>query len=194
MAAPIDWTRPPTRGWTYDQVKNLDLPFEWELVDGAIMVRGMNDNWHNTVRDGIYDQLKSARRPPLRVNAEQCILIDEYNPPKPDVVVFDQTGLDIFSMECVPSESVLLAVEVVSPGSRTDDRFRKPGMYAEAGIQYFWRVERGEDDLPVVHEFWLHPETGVYAPAPTGHDGAHSAVLKTDLPFPVEIDLRAVFI
>ncbi|MEV0846560.1 hypothetical protein AB0J21_11925 [Streptomyces sp. NPDC049954] len=53
-----------------------------------------------------------------------------------------------------------------------------------------WRVERGEDDVPVVHEFWRHEETGVYAPAPDRP--AHTGKLVTSLPFPVEIDLRSL--
>nr|WP_280726467.1 Uma2 family endonuclease [Kitasatospora sp. MAA4] len=55
---------------------------------------------------------------------------------------------------------------MVSPGSRSEDRYLKPGLYAEAGIPYYWRVERGENDLPEVYEFWLDRESGVYAPAP----------------------------
>ncbi|WP_245984493.1 Uma2 family endonuclease [Streptomyces tateyamensis] len=187
-AAPIDWINPPGRRWTYEQVKDLDLPFDFDLVDGEIVPRGMTSHWHNTVRDKLYLHLELARRAPFAVNSEQCVLIDEYNPPKPDVVVFDKAGLNVFSLECLPVASVSLAVEVVSPGSRSDDRFRKPGLYAEAGIPYFWRVERGTDDLPEVFEFWLDREAGVYTPAPGG--GHHVRTLKTELPFPVEINLQ----
>ncbi|MEV4558605.1 Uma2 family endonuclease [Kitasatospora sp. NPDC049285] len=190
-AEPIDWTSPPSEGWTYDQVKDLDLPFEFELVDGAIVVRGMTNLWHDTVRGELGFALRSARRDPYQVNAEQCVLVDPCNVLKPDVVVFDRTGLDFFTLECVPVAAVALAVEVVSHGSRSDDRFRKPGMYAEAGVPFFWRVERGEDDLPVVYEFHLDDETGVYAPAPGV--AVHHGKLSTAFPFPVEVDLARVF-
>ncbi|MCX4748620.1 Uma2 family endonuclease [Kitasatospora sp. NBC_01287] len=166
----------------------MDLPFDFDLVDGEIVPRGTTSHWHNTVRDRLYLRLETARRSPSAVNSEQYVLIDQYNPPKPDVVVFDKTGLDVFSLECLPVASVSLTVEVVSPDSCSDDRFRKPGLYAEAGIPYFWRVERGAEDLPEVFEFWLDRESGVYAPAPKG--GHHVGQLKTELPFPVEIDLR----
>jgi Uma2 family endonuclease len=147
----------------------------------------MTSHWHDTVRDELYFALRSARQAPYAVNSERCVLIDEYNPPKLDVVVYDKTDLDVFSLECIPVSAVVLAVEVVSPGSRAMDRFTKPGLYAGAGIPYYWRVERGEGDLPEVFEFWRHPETGVYAPAP---DRAHHVGrLKTELPFPIEIDL-----
>jgi Uma2 family endonuclease len=189
-ADPIDWQHPPADGWTYEQVKDLDLDFEFDLVDGVIVPRGMTNQWHDMVRNEIFFALRKAVVPPFRADAERCVLVDEYNPPKPDVVVFDKRGLDAFTLECVPVANVSLAVEVVSRGSRTDDRFRKPGMYAEAGIPHFWRVERGADDLPEVHEFWLHHETGVYAPAPDR--SVHIGKLMTEVPYPVEIDLRSL--
>lgn len=190
-AETVDWMYPPSQGWTYEEVKDLDLPFDWELVDGAIVVRGMTSQWHDMVRDELYFRLRNALEAPYGVNAERCVFVDEYNPPKPDVIVYDYTGLDFFTLECVPVQSVLLVVEVVSHGSRTDDRFRKPAMYAEAGVPYFWRVERGVDDYPVVHEFRLDEEKGHYAPAPG--TGSHTERLVTDLPFPLDVDLRAIF-
>lgn len=37
---------------------------------------------------------------------------------------------------------VVLAVEIVSPGTRRIDRFAKPGEYAAAGIPFYWRIEQ----------------------------------------------------
>ncbi|MET9415198.1 Uma2 family endonuclease [Streptomyces klenkii] len=186
-ATPDNWMYPPEDGWTYDQVKELVLPIDWELLNGKIVVRGAAKWWHNVVRDEIFYHLRTAQPEHFRVNAEQAVFIDECNVPKPDVVVFDKRGLDVRTLDCIPVEKVVLAVEVVSPGSRLEDRFTKPGQYAEAGIRHFWRVERGDEDIPVVHEFWLHPEVDVYAPSP---DPVYTSILKTDVPFPVEIDLR----
>ncbi|MFJ8433651.1 Uma2 family endonuclease [Kitasatospora sp. NPDC094019] len=186
-AMPIDWMYPPSQGWTYEQVRELDLPVDWELVDGAVVVRGMTKWWHDQVRDQLLIALSGVRTAPHVVNVERCVLLDEYNTAKPDVVVIDRTGLDFFELECIPPESVALAVEVVSPGSQVADRFRKPGQYADKGIPYFWRVERGIDNLPIVHEFHRDEEKGVYLPV-----AQHEGVLRTSLPYPVEIDLAAV--
>ncbi|GAA1415274.1 Uma2 family endonuclease [Kitasatospora putterlickiae] len=186
-AMPIDWMYPPSQGWTYEQVRELDLPFDWELVDGAVVVRGMTKWWHDQVRDQLLAKLLAARIAPYVVNVERCVLLDEHNVTKPDVVVFDKTGLDFFELECTPPASVVLAVEVVSPGSRVADRFSKPGLYAEKGIPHYWRVERGIDNLPIVHEFHRDEEKGVYLPV-----AQHEGVLRTAVPYPVEIDLAAV--
>ncbi|MFF2040004.1 Uma2 family endonuclease [Kitasatospora sp. NPDC058170] len=183
----IDWMHPPSQGWTYEQVKDLDLPFEWDLVDGVVVVRGQTNQWHDQVRDRLFMAVFNARVAPYAANVERCVLLDEDNTTKPDVVVFDKTGVDVFELECLPPGAVVLTVEVVSPGTRAADRFRKPGQYAEAGIPYYWRVERGLDNLPIVHEFHRDEEKGVYLPV-----AQHEGVLRTSVPYPVEIDLAAV--
>jgi Uma2 family endonuclease len=38
-----------------------------------------------------------------------------------------------------------LAVEVMSPGSVTEDRITKPAVYARAGIPHYWRLESGDE-------------------------------------------------
>ncbi|GAA3375854.1 Uma2 family endonuclease [Streptomyces sannanensis] len=187
-ATPDNWMFPPAEGWTIDQVKDLELPFDWELLDGAIVVRGQTKYWHNHVRDELADRLKLARTPPYKVVTEQCVLYDDQNAPKPDVIVFDPTGLEFFELECVPVEKLALVVEVVSPGSRQDDRIRKPALFAEALVPYYWRVELGRDRQIAVHEFWLHHKHREYIEAP--EQPVHRKVLITDHPFPVEIDLR----
>jgi Uma2 family endonuclease len=184
------WMSPPEDGWTYDQVKDLELPFDWELVDGVIVPRGMTKLWHNKVRDDFTRHLGDACPEPYAAVSEQCVLVDEHNPPKPDVVVFHKRGLSFFDLECLPVESVVLVVEVVSPGSRQDDRVRKPALFAAAGVPHFWRVERERDDTLAVHEFWLHHKTRSYIESP--RHPVHRDKLIAEEPFAVEIDLRAL--
>ncbi|MGP4110124.1 Uma2 family endonuclease [Streptomyces sp. 4N509B] len=185
-----NWMFPPADGWTYDRVRDLDVPFEWELVAGRIVPRGQTKLWHDQVRNEVYFRLRSARRPPYSVAAERCVMISPDTVLKPDVVVYDKTGEDVFTQDCTPATKVRLVVEVVSPGTRMEDRFVKPALFAEARIPHYWRVERDSDDLPRVHEFWWHHEAGTFAPAPDR--AAHVGKLRTDVPFPVEIDLRGL--
>ncbi|MGW2596157.1 Uma2 family endonuclease [Streptomyces klenkii] len=186
-----NWMYPPAGGgWRWDQVRDLVLPFDWELLGGKIVVRGAAKWWHNLVRDELYYRLRSARPQGLVINSEQSVMFNENNVPRPDIVVFDRRGLEVAKVDCIPVENVVLAVEVVSPGSSAEDRFLKPGMYAQAGISYYWRVERAEGDVPEVHECWRHKEAGFYVPSPDRP--VHTHILKTDVPFPIEIDLRSL--
>ncbi|MEV4433683.1 Uma2 family endonuclease [Streptomyces sp. NPDC049555] len=189
-ATPENWMFPPVQGWTAAQVEDLELPFDWELVDGVIVVRGRTTVWHNMVRAGIEAALRSCAQAPYVTLSEQCVLIDEQNPPVPDVVVFDKQGVDVLEAKHIPVEKAVLVVEVVSPGSRQEDRVRKPAMYAAAGVQFYWRVEQGEGGLPEVHEFWLPVEQQTYIPAPL--HPVHREKLETEAPFPIAIDLAGL--
>ena len=80
---------------------------------------------------------------------------------------------------------MLLAVEVVSPDSVARDERIKPVKYAEAGIPYFWRVDRDDTGKPVCYTYELDPATGRYQPAGVCH-----GVIKTDRPFALAIDLN----
>lgn len=181
---------PPADGWTFDQVKDLELPFDWELVDGVIAPRGQTRFWHNHVRDALLSALKSAQTEPHRVVSEQCVMVDDHNTPKPDLIVFDPRSLNFFEAECVPVGKVVLVVEVVSPGSRQDDRVRKPALFSANKVPYYWRVELDRDQKLAVHEYWLNADTLSYFPAPS--HPVHHDKLVTELPFPVEIDLDAL--
>ncbi|OAH12855.1 hypothetical protein STSP_38920 [Streptomyces jeddahensis] len=184
------WMFPPADGWTFDQVQHLELPFDWDLVDGVIVVRGQTRFWHNRVRDRIARALEDACVAPYEVVVEQCILLDPYNTAKPDVIVFDPRGFGLLELDCVPAERVALAVEVVSPGSRQDDRVRKPAFFSEAGIACYWRVELEQNDSLAVHEYWRHDDTRSYVTAPV--HPVHRDTLGTEVPFPVEMDLSAL--
>ncbi|MHA5050364.1 Uma2 family endonuclease [Streptomyces sp. SD15] len=190
QATSENWMYPPEEGWTWDQVKELDVPFDWELVDGKIVVRGVTSWWHDRVRNELYFRLRSAQRPPYGVEVERWTQLDNSNVPKPDVLVYDTTGIDIRTLDCTPVACVALAIEVVSPGSRGMDRFHKPAIYAEAGIANYWRVERGENDIPVVHQLWIETDSGVMVPRPDRP--VHTGKLTTVVPFPVDIDLPSL--
>jgi Uma2 family endonuclease len=72
-----------------------------------------------------------------------------------------------------------VAVEVESPGSRIEDRVTKPAIYAQHGIQHFWRVE--QDPLQVVVHRLVSGDAYV-AERPTDR-------LAVAEPFPVDVSL-----
>ena len=67
------------------------------------------------------------------------------------------------------SDQVVLAVEVVSPGSETTDRVVKPLQYAQAGIAHYWRIETEPQVVVVTYRLGAGPtyvHTGCSAPTP----------------------------
>ena len=58
----------------------------------------------------------------------------------PDIVVVDQR-IAATDPARFPSSAVLLAVEIVSPSTHPQDRIIKPQIYAEAGVEFYWRLE-----------------------------------------------------
>jgi hypothetical protein len=61
-------------------------------------------------------------------------------------------------------DDVLLAVEVVGPGSVRMDRVAKPAQYAAGGIPHLWRVELDPLEL-ITHELGVdvYRETGRFS-------------------------------
>lgn len=184
------WMSPPADGWTFDEAKCLEVPDDWELVDGVIVPRARSRLWHNHVRGDLAGALRAARTVPYHVVSSQCVRVDDRNVPKPDLIVFDPGELDLFHVECVPVETLALVVEVVSPTTRQDDRVRKPALFAANQVPFYWRVELDRDQRLAVHEYWLNADTHSYIPAPM--HPVHHDKLVTELPFPVEIDLDAL--
>lgn len=76
---------------------------------------------------------------------------------------------------------VALVVEIVSPGSQTNDRVTKRATYADAGIPAYWMID---PDRGVVTCLVLEP--GGYQVL------AEGAVVTVDDPVPLRIDLPAL--
>ncbi|MEV4636163.1 Uma2 family endonuclease [Actinoplanes sp. NPDC049548] len=75
---------------------------------------------------------------------------------------------------------VVIAVEVVSPGTKRRDRLEKPAEYAAAGIPHFWRIE--QDPLRV---FAYDLVDGRYELA-----GEAGSELVLTAPFEIKLALR----
>jgi hypothetical protein len=103
---------------------------------------------------------------------------------RPDVVVYRADTIDITPTR---PEHVLLAAEIVSPGSETTDRIVKLNQYASVGIPFYWRVELTPTHIPVVYTYLLDSASRRY------RDGdVHTGLLKATVPFPIEVDLSAI--
>ncbi len=181
------WPIPPEGGWTADDLDQLpNLPPHTELIDGSLVFVSPQTLFHSRAVDFFKWQLESLAPEEFEVIREFTIDIDRQNRPEPDVIVVRGDVVDNPEQTRFPVESVMLAVEVVSPDSVSRDRETKPHKYARAGIPHYWRVEN-EKGLAVVHAFELEPTTGAYTSV-----GIFRERMKIAAPFPVDLDLTGI--
>jgi Uma2 family endonuclease len=125
-----------------------------ELVDGVVHVMATPTPWHQDVVDGLKAALARLVPRHLRVTREVEVRLGDLLRRNPDVLVVRAQGFDR-RVPFLRPEQVVLAVEVVSPGSESTDRLVKPVEYALAGIPHYWRVETSTPYSLDVHTYRL---------------------------------------
>jgi Uma2 family endonuclease len=98
----------------------------------------------------------------------------------PDVVVVEGQVADTNPVRWLPS-AVHLIVEIESPSTKATDRAIKPDLYAEAGIECFWRLQLEPKPQLIAYEL----RSGQYEEAAILHTGARG---RLEHPFPIELD------
>lgn len=178
------WPVPPDGGWTADDLDQLpDLPRQTELIDAGLVFACRQNLFHEHTGCVIERRLGSAAPAGLEVLHAFTIDIDSHNRPAPDVIVVREDVLRHPDQTRLPADAVVLAVEVVMPGSETRDRETKPLKYARAGIPHYWRVE-DEKGRVAIHVFELEPTSGAYVGT-----GVFRNHMSMSVPFPVDLDL-----
>jgi len=110
----------------------------YELIGGAIVMTPAPDLGHQRGSGRLYRLLVEACPDGHEVFAAPTDLdLPGGQRVQPDLVVTPVRGANDRRLEL----PVLLVVEIVSPGSRTNDRVTKPAAYAEAGIPAYWIVD-----------------------------------------------------
>jgi Uma2 family endonuclease len=85
------------------------------------------------------------------------------------------------------ADEVILAAEIISPGSRRLDTLVKRDEYADAGIPHYWVVDLGEPgDRITLTAHHLAGEFGYVG------EGSVAGVFPATEPFPLRIDLDAL--
>ncbi|MDA2806671.1 Uma2 family endonuclease [Nocardiopsis suaedae] len=183
--SPRVWPVPPPEGWTADDLDRIpDLPPHTELIDGSLIFMSPQRILHMILISLLEQRLKDQAPPAMWVLREISTVISAKNRPLPDLMIVDARKIKSRKDASVPVEAVSLAVEVVSPDSELRDRERKPRLYAEAGIQHFWRIELEEDESAVAYVYELDPATKQYSPS-----GVFREHLKVTVPFNIDVDL-----
>jgi Uma2 family endonuclease len=181
-----EWLSPPPGGWTLADVRTLPEKSHVEVLDGALIVNPSPLPVHQRVVRRLAAELEPQLPVGWQLETDVDVMLSEdpLDYLSPDIVVFSAEVP--LTTRPIPGDQILLVVEVVSRGSRREDRGAKPLAYAEGGIQHFWRVEGpASGALAVeVHTFMPTSPAGAYV-----QTGVHRGNLTTDVPFRVDIDL-----
>jgi Uma2 family endonuclease len=184
-------SQPTTRPLTIAEYAALgeDEHGRTELQEGSLVMSPSPTPDHNVVAMQIAVQLMPQM--PEGYEVIHDIDIDlQLVPPdepgtarRPDLVVVDASARQRVRDEggIVRASEVLVAVEIVSPGSRRTDNVVKRAEYADAGIRYYWIVDI---DPPISLVACHRTEEFGYR-----EDGAATGAFTTDEPFAVSLDL-----
>lgn len=148
-------------GWTVEDLDLLpDDDLRYELFEGALLVSPPPPNPHNLVANGLSHLLHDVLSRNWVVLTPGSLQFDVRNWRAPDLAVVTR---ECMQRKYARPDEVLLAVEVMSPNSRSTDRLVKPAQYAAAGIPHFWRFEQA-GSLLLTHalEGDVYRETGRY--------------------------------
>lgn len=175
----------PPGGFTADDLPRLEgaLDDRFELLDGDIVMMAPANHWHNTAMRLLWTMLDAHAPHDTVIVTEQGVNLGS-SVPVPDLMAVSRTSVTARSYAFIPTD-ISLAVEIVSPRTKTKDRKFRPVQYAEAGIPVFWRVENDADAM-VIDTFELSPD-GVYTAT-----GVHREHIVTDRPFPIDAAIPAV--
>ena len=130
---------PRDHEWTVaDLAQTPDDGLRYELVDGVLLVSPAPTNRHQIVVGELYLLLRAASPPDVRV----MLAPTDYQPTdrrslQPDLLVARRTDVG----DVPVSAPLLLAVEVLSPSTRSVDLLLKRGVYAESGVASYWVVD-----------------------------------------------------
>lgn len=130
-----------------------------ELVDGVVHAMTPATRLHQEITDSLKLALRNLAPDSLVAVREQELRMRDELRRVPDLMIIKAEADNSNRYWFSPAETVLV-IEVVSPHTETVDRIHKPGEYAAAGIEHYWRIETRP--AIEVHTFQLGPQ-GTYA-------------------------------
>ena len=130
---------PRDHEWTVDDLAHTpDDGLRYELVDGVLLVSAAPSNLHQIVLGELHVLLRAACPPEARVMLGPT----DFEPSRrrslqPDLLVARRRDVGADPI----TAPLLLAVEVLSPSTRSVDLLLKRGLYAESGVAAYWVVD-----------------------------------------------------
>lgn len=186
MTAALSGDYPPPGGWTTEDLDAMpEDGHRRELLDGTLIMSPSPSGAHQiiagllmaTLREGCPDTFEVTQGVEIRFSRQRSFI--------PDVLAVTEAAAARRTSKYEPHE-VVLAVEVVSPGSQSMDRVMKPALYAQAGIPFYWRVEV-EDGNVVVYTYRIDAVHEVYQ-----ETGRWTKFVDTGEPWPVNLSISRI--
>ena len=139
--------QPRDHPWEVDDL--VDLPddgLRYELVDGTLLVSAAPSKLHQRAVGNLHVLLREACPPELEV----FLAPTDYQPTRtrslqPDLLVVSREDPG----DGAVTTPLALAVEVLSPSSRSIDRLLKRELYEQAGVEQYWLVDPEEPSVTV---------------------------------------------
>lgn len=169
---------PRAGDWTVEDLDRLpDDGLRYELVDGVLLVTPAPSFTHQTVVGELHFALRAVQRPPFRV----LVAPFDFRPTgrrsfQPDLLVVRTDEVT----ESGTTRPPALAVEVLSPGTRSVDLLLKRGVYEECGVPAYWLVDPAGPSVTVLEL----DDDGHYREVASARG---DEVLRLERPFPVEL-------
>ena len=137
-------------GLTYaDLLKTPEDGRRYELIDGSLLVSPTPSLRHQYVAGRLFRLLADSVGSDLVAGENSDVILDpgtERRTAIPDIYLADADGFWETTQHALPVAHLRLAVEIASPSSVTTVRVLKAELYAEAGVEHYWRVEFTSDD------------------------------------------------
>ncbi|MBL8927219.1 MAG: Uma2 family endonuclease [Pseudonocardia sp.] len=167
----------------------------FELVEGNIVMSPRPLGFHQRCLYMLLHQVDSQLPGDLIGLTEVDVDLALVPPTKPgfvripDLVVVPRGAMDRQRRAggLFHASEVVLAVEVISPGSRRLDSIVKRDEYADAGIPHYWVVDLGEPGDRIM--LTAHHQAGEFGYA---DPGPVVGTFTATEPFPVRVDLDAL--
>jgi Uma2 family endonuclease len=159
-----------------------DTSHRCELAEGILVVAPRPAPLHQRAMVRLAADLDRQLPDGLTALADVEVLVDPTFPPTvraPDVVIVPSARAEKNPTRFAAAD-VLVAVEIISPGTTRTDRVTKPAEYADAGIPHYWLVDV---DPPVTLTAHLLVDGG-YEEIAGGGD-----VIHLTAPAPLRLDL-----
>ncbi|MET7751065.1 Uma2 family endonuclease [Micromonospora sp. NPDC005367] len=186
MTAALQSDYPPEGGWTTDDLDALpEDGRRRELLDGVLLMSPSPTRTHQTIAMRLGVALEAECPDDYDVTQGVEVRINHTRSFIPDVLVTTSTAAAREPSRYEPHE-VVLAIEIVSPSTRSIDRVLKPALYAQAGIPFYWRVETDDGTLEIV-TYRIDAVNEVYT-----ETGRWTKFVDTGEPFPINLPLARI--